>query len=158
MSHASTVYFVQAGKEGPIKIGVARDVQQRIGSLQTANHEKLSLIATVDGGRDTEEKLHRHFAGHRLQGEWFKPAADLLKFIAERCKKPDEYEVEKFRLWCEITSLCDRYNDMTGRHLEPRFVYQLHDFSCRCADCWYEHGGKDRSLGVRGVSCQVLYQ
>jgi hypothetical protein len=43
------VYFIQAGVGGPIKIGEADSPEDRLRALQTAHHEQLTLLATVDG-------------------------------------------------------------------------------------------------------------
>ena len=68
---ARPVYFIQAGFHGPIKIGVAHDIEQRMASLQTAHWQKLRLLGTTPGGFALERDLHRKFAEQRLNGEWF---------------------------------------------------------------------------------------
>lgn len=78
------VYFVQAGPEGPIKIGYAKRVADRFGELQTANPEPLILLGVLfDGTRALEARTHLRFAHLRLRGEWFTPADELLDFLAE---------------------------------------------------------------------------
>lgn len=76
------VYFVQAGEGGPIKIGYTSfSVEKRIATLQTAQPERLRLLATVEGGRN-EVFLHDYFSKHRKNGEWFEPHSDILQFLA----------------------------------------------------------------------------
>lgn len=90
-SHAETtrhrvarwVYFVQAGANGPIKIGCTSNVSARLAQLQTAQPEKLQLLAAVPGGEALESALHAAFAEHRMMGEWFRPCAALHRLIAE---------------------------------------------------------------------------
>ena len=70
------VYFIRAGYTGPIKIGVAANVQRRLETLQTGNHQTLYIIATIKyPGRaeayEKEKKFHKLFKGKRLRGEWF---------------------------------------------------------------------------------------
>lgn len=79
----SFVYFVQAGDSGPIKIGHTRDVDRRIASMRTGNHEELRLRLVVAGGWVTERELHRRFADAHKRGEWFHPAPELLDFIQD---------------------------------------------------------------------------
>lgn len=55
----SYVYFMQNDNDGSIKIGFSRQLHERIKASE----------------------LHEQFAGHRIQGEWFKPHDDILKFI-----------------------------------------------------------------------------
>lgn len=74
------LYFIQA-LSGPIKIGIAADLKARLKTLQTAHFEPLTLIAAVDGGGRLEREYHARFAQHRLVGEWFTPAPDILAEI-----------------------------------------------------------------------------
>lgn len=75
------VYFVQAGSDGPIKIGVALDVEKRRTQLQEASWEKLTILARVPGDQGTERMLHEEFRDFRIRGEWFRPDPVLLTFI-----------------------------------------------------------------------------
>jgi hypothetical protein len=74
------VYFVQ-GILGAIKIGTTTDMPARIDALQTANPEKLKVLGWCPGGHRVERALHRRFARHRIRGEWFRPARELLLMI-----------------------------------------------------------------------------
>ena len=70
------IYFVQAGYIGPIKIGVAQDVDKRIKDLQVGNHMALLLIAKIGPFSEThayciEKNLHKKFRKHHVRGEWF---------------------------------------------------------------------------------------
>lgn len=85
------VYFIQAGMDGPIKIGFARDPWKRLEELQPGNPYALYLRATLPGGRRTEAKLHQRFAHLRLVGEWFEPEqeiSDLMTRIREKSIDP----------------------------------------------------------------------
>lgn len=75
------VYFAQRVSGGPIKIGVAKDPDKRLQTLQCACPERLALLAITLGGYVEEAKLHRHFAVDRLEGEWFTPSDELLAHI-----------------------------------------------------------------------------
>jgi hypothetical protein len=77
-----SVYFVQSGsKDGPIKIGVATNVQARLSGLQTSSHAKLTLIGTVPGGEDVERKMHARFRKYHINGEWFAFEGKLALFV-----------------------------------------------------------------------------
>lgn len=80
MNSENVIYFIGA-LGGPIKIGYGYDPQARLGELQVGNHQQLHLLATASGGRAEEMKLHQRFAAHRLRGEWFAPAPELLQFV-----------------------------------------------------------------------------
>ena len=76
------VYFVQAAC-GPIKIGWSKNLDQRLATLQRYSAEKVTLLATMRGALLLEQELHERFAAHRLHGEWFSPAEELLYFIRD---------------------------------------------------------------------------
>jgi len=77
-----SIYFIQAGKGGPIKVGNALDVRQRLNTLQVASPEKLTLLHSMSGTPELEKAYHKEWAEHRLRGEWFRPARDILLFIS----------------------------------------------------------------------------
>lgn len=78
------VYFVGSDL-GPIKIGMAEDVQKRLASIQACSPSPLTLLATCGGGIKQERIYHKRFATHRLHGEWFEPHDDILAEV-ERLK------------------------------------------------------------------------
>lgn len=66
------VYFIQAGKNGPIKIGWTTSLEERIDALQTGCPFRLRVLAAIEGTKQDEAAYHRQFAEHRMRGEWFK--------------------------------------------------------------------------------------
>ncbi len=76
------IYFIQAGKGGPIKIGQAVDVEKRLDNLQVANAQKLTLLLAIPGKQADERKFQKKFKDIRIRGEWFRPESCLLDFIA----------------------------------------------------------------------------
>lgn len=79
----TSVYFIQDGHSGAVKIGVARYPQNRMRELQVGASAQLRLIATVPGGRMLERKLHDDFRHLRIRGEWFLNAPELRSAIKE---------------------------------------------------------------------------
>lgn len=75
-------YFIQKGKDGPIKIGFTLDKATRLKSLRTLHGKECKWLAERFGGRIREEVYHAQFAAHRLHGEWFAPHPDILAEIA----------------------------------------------------------------------------
>lgn len=75
------VYFIQAGENGPIKIGYSNEPWGRLATLQTAHYEKLRLLGVTTGDVDSERALHKRFAPFRLEGEWFSFAQDIVDAI-----------------------------------------------------------------------------
>jgi hypothetical protein len=92
------VYFVQAKQGGPIKIGVSSDVPKRIRAIQTTSPAELLVLRVIpSGGRELERKLHESFAAHRLHGEWFEPAQELLDYIRDLSGDVEEQSAEETR-------------------------------------------------------------
>lgn len=73
------VYFVQAGDNGPVKIGHSRgDIETRIQGMQIHNHEELRLLGVRPGTMSLEKRIHRTLAAHHLRGEWYRPRPEVL--------------------------------------------------------------------------------
>ena len=75
------IYFIQQETTNYIKIGYARDPNQRLIQLRTASPYKLVLLGIMDGGTQTEDEIHSLFNSSRVRGEWFSPSDDLLQYI-----------------------------------------------------------------------------
>lgn len=76
-----SVYFIQTGEGGPIKIGYTDDVWLRLSQLQCSHSETLYIRAVIDGGERIEHEKHAQFAFDHIRGEWFRPSDKLLSFI-----------------------------------------------------------------------------
>ena len=72
------VYLIKCmNKDGFIKIGVAKDIQSRLDTMQTGCPYRLELLASIrcisrGQAYEMERKLHILFKKHRIRGEWFK--------------------------------------------------------------------------------------
>jgi hypothetical protein len=89
--HPTVCYFMEL--DGFIKIGFTEDMLQKKCRLRynTQNHptlkhvtsytKQLEVLATVEGGRESEKVLHMRFADDKVQGEWFLRSEDLNNFI-----------------------------------------------------------------------------
>ena len=75
-----SLYFIQAGDCGQVKIGQTRgDVKKRLAALQTSNPERLTVRATLHADKDLEREIHEALKAHRLAGEWFQPAERVVE-------------------------------------------------------------------------------
>ena len=81
---AARVYFIQQdGPERLVKIGMTtREVSVRLRELQAGHSCPLVVLTSAPGGRTQESDLHFRFAALRVSGEWFRPGADLMAYIA----------------------------------------------------------------------------
>lgn len=75
------LYFMQAGKSGPIKIGYSKDIYNRLMVVQISNAQSIRLLGLIEGSRLQERAIQEQFAGDRIRGEWFQPSRALLKLI-----------------------------------------------------------------------------
>jgi hypothetical protein len=79
-----SVYFIQSGNSGPVKIGFAADPESRMRGLQTGHPEKLRILAVLRNvSQRMEKNLHSRFGHLRMHGEWFRPESDLMTYIGE---------------------------------------------------------------------------
>lgn len=93
------VYFASAEQPGcPIKIGHSIDVEKRLKALQTSSPETFVLLASVPGDTRAEFFFHSLVSRHRISGEWFKPAPELLLLIDDIKAKGEEVIPPLFRL------------------------------------------------------------
>lgn len=77
------VYFIRCNSGGLIKIGYSTDLPARLASLGHANAGGVSLLASAPGGNVAESRIHAMFREDRVRGEWFRPSANLLEFVAK---------------------------------------------------------------------------
>ncbi|QNP81005.1 GIY-YIG nuclease family protein [Agrobacterium tumefaciens] len=113
-----TVYFMQQETgDGLVKIGYSDDVARRRVTIQGAAAVPVRIVATLDGGKETEALIHQQLSGSRHFGEWFKPTDEVLSLI-ESVKsfsatvKPvvkdkdgsfvNERAIEDLRIACEL--------------------------------------------------------
>lgn len=81
---AMAIYFIQCGKNGPIKIGqTENDIKERIRQLQTGCPYELRLLWVYTGSDYDEKDVHGLFEHERIRGEWFHPSLKLIRFIDE---------------------------------------------------------------------------
>jgi hypothetical protein len=83
------IYFAQAECGGPIKIGYADAVGERVADLQIAMPQRLVVLGVMDGTRSTENEMHRRLHHIRVRGEWFQDCHELRRLIAEYARPFD---------------------------------------------------------------------
>ena len=76
------IYFIQAGEDGPVKIGRAKDPVARLAGLQTGSSESLHIRAVLDEPDHVETRLHDVLKSARLKGEWFSTGVLTLCVMA----------------------------------------------------------------------------
>jgi hypothetical protein len=85
------VYFLQAGEDGPIVIGYARDRSELCTDLimyrtWKGPRPEVRVRATIPGDYATGTAIRKLFRDAAMQGDWFgwlRPTPELLAFITE---------------------------------------------------------------------------
>jgi len=79
------IYFIQAGENGPIKIGESDHPEERLRQLQIANPYELKLLWVYDDDESewNEAKIQALFDHELIRGEWFRPSRNLFRFIKD---------------------------------------------------------------------------
>ena len=92
------IYFIQCGKNGPIKIGkTSRKLSIRLSNMQTDCPYKLKCIWLYRGDEYTEETIHKKFKSEHIRGEWFHPSKQLLQFIEDNLSNTFEIKTPNGR-------------------------------------------------------------
>lgn len=131
------VYFIQAGDNGPIKIGSSRNPQERLGMLQVGNHAELKMIATVPGSVPLEREVQEDLKAFRRGREWFDPTPEVLDYI-EKIQLVDYEIIDGMPLavlWREKEDGETNYCPFCGerhKHEEKDGHYAV--------GCWWRHG------------------
>lgn len=77
------IYLIRCGTHGPVKIGLAKDPSERLATLQQGNPTALRGLAAWRALAEEERMFHEELADHRIRGEWFKPAPEVLGLHAQ---------------------------------------------------------------------------
>jgi predicted GIY-YIG superfamily endonuclease len=80
-----TIYILQVGTDGPVKIGYTKsDVKRRVRAHQAGSPHILRWIGSYSGTRADELNAHRLLQNSALRGEWFYPTKEVLAFVHEK--------------------------------------------------------------------------
>lgn len=76
------VYFLQAGCDGPVKIGWTTNLPGRVATIQTNHYEKIHLRAVIeDATSETESAVHFEARDASIRGEWFWPSRTVKRLM-----------------------------------------------------------------------------
>lgn len=78
------VYFIECG--GRVKIGYSTNPKRRLATIQTSAPFPCTILATLVGTKDDEQRLHAAFGALRRTGEWFERSGDLDGLLREAAK------------------------------------------------------------------------
>jgi hypothetical protein len=75
------IYAIRCPAMGRIKIGYSKDPADRLVKLNGMAPSPLELIAILPGDMADETLLHKRFQNHRIHGEWFSDATEIVEFF-----------------------------------------------------------------------------
>jgi hypothetical protein len=81
------IYFLSRPSDGLIKIGRTHCLRSRLSQLAREHGPGLTVLGIVSEDRHIEAELHRRFQFGWYEGEWFRPGAELLDFIAHNARE-----------------------------------------------------------------------
>lgn len=99
------VYLIRAN--GIYKIGVSKNVRQRVKEIQSRVKCPVELIHSFPGWVSAESTLHGIYRNQRLQGEWF----DLTNIDVQEITAIREHK-DVFALWREY-NIVDKWANLT---------------------------------------------
>lgn len=104
------IYFIQCGKNGPIKIGSSDEPDKRMEQLQVGCPYELKMLwkyrENGDNTADYETRevdIHKKFQHERVRGEWFHPSRDLVNFISAEMENSITVTFVNFKEFIDIT-------------------------------------------------------
>ena len=86
------VYLISDLNNYTYKIGISKNPEDRIKSLQTGNDRILKIIHKVlcENYFDVERALHNKYGFLKINGEWFNLTSEEVNDFPNFCKKIDE--------------------------------------------------------------------
>lgn len=114
------LYFVGNKKGGLVKIGVTRDMNKRITSLECGCGAPLDILSVTRGFGGFETPLHYLFDDLRQMGEWFTCSPELLKLASFPRKIPSHLDQNIARIAIGGASFARRLGCEKKRALESR--------------------------------------
>lgn len=81
-SKGPLVYFIQAGDDGPIRIGSTLNLKSYFRQMQSCNPCEVYLRGAMPGWYKESARVCDSFVLSKLRQDWFLPDAELLAFIA----------------------------------------------------------------------------
>jgi len=94
MSNKNTKHvYVIAAENGPVKIGISKDPDARIHTLEKQSGRLISsqyVSPPHSAARYIEKAAHSHFSGARLEGEWFDVPFEEAKAFVEQLVSASE--------------------------------------------------------------------
>jgi hypothetical protein len=82
----SFIYAVRA-EDGAIKLGYTIDVERRRREFCKLDRGHVEVLGSTVGTMTEEQAIHRRLQAHRIEGEWYRPAAEVLE-VVEWIRRP----------------------------------------------------------------------
>ena len=113
LSESKHIYVLE-NSDRRVKIGVSKNIKQRIRALETGSSYKMINVfytAKCSNSNELESLCHKHFKNFKIRGEWFDVPFETAKEYVKnlnlefnfRSEEESKKRVEKFfRRWSEV--------------------------------------------------------
>ena len=147
----SYVYVIGRAWGGAVKIGFSKNPWARAVDIQTANHEKLSVLAAMRCRSHSEVEMHTILKAYRKAGEWFVIPERIEAAIRNAADRKTDYEdfvVELRKLLRSATA--DTESDTESEKKDARETALddgwPSDFRVQFWDAWPNKVGKPKAM------------
>lgn len=164
---ANVFVYVIRVTSGAVKIGVTNDVARRVATLQTANHEELTLVyvfkcQSQEHALSLESAFHSKYQHHHIRGEWFDVSVEDIEtdmqFAVRMSHIVDGIETDEF----EPQETADLIRSVTHRVAtgEADRAAELATFDglvwrTNCVRCGVEITNSDRNNLKRSLAAHM---
>jgi predicted GIY-YIG superfamily endonuclease len=124
------LYIIEAGDQRIYKIGVTKDIDSRLASLQTGSYVKLGVVAQIDKhsngvyAQSLEREMHELLAASRISGEWFQCGFSVIEramkesFVKLYCP-PLYARWQRYRMYVSSKNIRKRRSSCCGSLYYP---------------------------------------
>ncbi len=149
----SYVYVIGRAWGGAVKIGFSKNPWARAVDIQTANHEKLSVLAAMRCRSHSEVEMHTILKAYRKAGEWFQIPERIEAAIRKAADSKMDYEdfvVELRKLLRSTTTEADTETETESEKKETREAALddgwPSDFRVQFWEAWPNKVGKPKAM------------
>jgi hypothetical protein len=127
------IYIIKANPDSTYKIGRTTNVQARISTIQTGNHNDIKIVETFEFSKCSmlENIIHRKYKPYKLRGEWFNFTDDILeqliKFIKDMIVELSCEQKQKQKQNKQLLSNKSHMQNVTAKSLDKTTFEEIEE-------------------------------
>lgn len=118
------LYFIQAIDNGPIKIGISKDLEKKFLKIQKNSPIELKILHYATGNKFLKDYLLKKFKSYHSHNNWFLPNQEIIDFINEIKNQPSKLDGLNSFLKYKSGISCES-NDISLEEIINHKAYQL---------------------------------